>query len=130
MKKLFYLAALVLVTSCTKNSEQLRQDTQPSVAGQQPTVMSYSFSRVTSGSNESVKFNVALSVPDTSIVKRFVVYRMPTTMVWYVNAPRTQSYAMYDHLGDYPTYSENVWYYFVWEMKSGETIILNKFQVY
>lgn len=126
MKKLILYAALVLVTaSCTKNSEQLAQNTTQ----ESPSVTSYSFSRVSAGSNESVRFNVVLNVP--SPVKKFSIYRVPAVEVWYVDNPESKAYVMYDHIiTDYPTYGQNVWYYFVWTHNDGTQTILNKFQVY
>jgi len=64
-------------------------------------------------------------------VKKFSIYRVPAVEVWYQDNPQSKAYVMYDHvIDDYPTYSQNVWYYFVWEMADGTQTILNKFQVY
>lgn len=124
---LLSIISLSVLSSCSKDP----QVTQQRAGDTEPSIVSVKFSPVSAGGSFSVKFDVNLNIPDTSSIKEVNLYRLPNMKVWYVAAPETKSYIMYDHVIDtYPTYPSNTFYQFEFVMKSGAIILKDKFQVY
>jgi hypothetical protein len=127
MKNFILFAAIVLVTaSCTKNSEQLN------TSSEQPSVISHRFFKVAAGSNESVACDVTLNIPDESKVSKVEMWNWSARqMRWESFSPKSGVYRMYDHvIGDYPSYGEQIYYYWVFKMKDGTEITTDKTQCY
>jgi hypothetical protein len=128
MKKLITsLTILVIVlVSCSKE-----QPYRAALIAEDPKVVRYNFFKVSAGSNESVGFDVVLSIPDTNAVTEIKLLRIPYSLRWEVLKPKSGLYRMYDHLiSDYPNYGQDVWYFFEFKMKNGTSVFVDKFQVY
>lgn len=120
---LFAIVLFLIVPGCSKNTDRLNDSQKPSVA-------SVLFSPVYAGSNASVKFDVDLNIPDSNIVLRVRLFRLPSLEVWKVEKPKTGNYIMYDHVGDYPLYNAFAYYQFEFDLTDGSKILPDKFQVY
>ncbi len=121
MKK--FIVILAILFSCKKES------VNKPLATDQPQVVSYTFASVRDGGEQRPRFDVNIK-SDTDSVLKLELYRVPSTLVWYVDKPITGKYIMYDHLSNYPTGAENVFYFFVFVMKDGTTVQGKPFQVY
>ena len=126
MKQLIFFSAIISLFSCFSCKKSPGFDQSPSG---KPSVFSVSFSPVFAGGSESVKFDVTLNI--VGEVAEVNLYRLPSLKVWTVTNPVTKSYIMYDHTSaTFPTWASSTFYQFEFVMKSGEKILLDKFQVY
>lgn len=125
MKKLIPILILIVsLSACKKESLSTA-----SVESKDPSITSVSFAPVYAGSNASVKFTVNLS-SDSNSVEKVSLYLAPGELRWEAMRPTTGKYTMYDHVGDYPTFEQNYFYYFVFTKKDGTKITSTQFQVY
>jgi len=125
MKKVLYLLFLLAVAifSCSKSTEKIASNSPD------PSIEKVSFYRAYAGSNVSVGFAVDL-ISDSVSVDKVSLYMLPGYLRWEVQNPKTGRYIMYDHVGDYPTYTQNVFYYFEFHKRDGKTVKTTPFQVY
>jgi hypothetical protein len=124
MKKLLLFACLL--AACKKPINE-RVPTNTTTAG--PSVTAVKFFPVYSGANASVEFDVDL-VSDSATVSKVDLYLSPNSLRWEVLKPVTGAYKMYDHVGDYPTYTDGYFYFFTFVKKDGTVINTKPFQVY
>lgn len=127
MKTIILLLTSVLILSCSKSNDD---NLAPYQQTSKPSVTSATWSAVNAGANESVKFNVKLSVPVPVSMVNLIHQSDNNKIVWTVNDPVTGNYTMYDHTNDFPTYNEFSFYQFQFVMKDGTKSLTEKFQVY
>lgn len=121
---------MTMATSCTKETLSTVNSEPTIEPAIEPKITSVAFYRVQAGSNISVGFTVNL-MADSTIISKVALMRVGSTQIrWEVKKPITGRYIMYDHLGDYPTYSEHAMYFFSFIKKDGKTIDTTPFQVY
>lgn len=116
-----------ILSSC--NKQDSFGSTQSTTTTVDPSVTSWKAYPVYTGATQHIGFDVVLDVP-ASNVKRVVLYMNPSYLRWYVDAPKSGKYIMYDQISDFPTYAEGRWYHFEFEMNDGTIKVLPKFQVY
>jgi hypothetical protein len=118
------LTAFTLVISgCQKNN------TNNQLTPTEPEIKKVTFSCVTSGTNQSTRFDVSL-VSDSSIVVKVELYETPNSLRWEVKSPTTGNYVMYDHIDDCPKFNDYAMYFFVFTKKDGTKVITDPIHVY
>lgn len=124
MKSLGILLIVFTLTSCSKSSNNVAP-----IQNTDPTVTTVKFFPVYAGSNESVAFKITTNIPKPETVARMNLYLYPEHLRDKVDNPISTTYTMYDHIGDYPHGTTNVFYQIEFVMKDGRKILLDKFMV-
>ncbi|MFT3679431.1 MAG: hypothetical protein QM791_04110 [Ferruginibacter sp.] len=122
MKNLF-IALLLLFCSCKKEST-----TNTPQENNQPRIVDYVVSKIFEAGAMHPKFTVNI-ISDPSIVEQVQLLR-GTGVCWYIDSPSSGQYIMYDHLSEWPTYEQFVYYHFEFHKKDGSKISTTPFQVY
>lgn len=131
MKTILLISTICLAVLCLSCNKRDNFDQPATTANANPVVNNYKFFPVSSGANVSVAFDVTVDIAVPSRVKRLNLYKSPASLRYYVENPTSGTYRLYDHIAsEFPTYPQNAFYYFTFEMTDGSIISLNPFQVY
>lgn len=130
MKKLILIFAFACaMAACTKQSDSVNSRYSAQVQSD-PGISSYIVTKVAEAGGDHPKFTVTLNIPDSLKVKKINLYRVPLLLRWTVNNPRSTTYIMYDHVSEYPSWTQSIYYNFEFEMTDGRKIELDPFWVY
>ena len=116
-----YLVIMMIFASCAKDAVNRPANTEPSITN-------YTFKSVHDGGGERPQFTVKV-VSDSNVVAKLELIR-GSFAAWEVIKPVTKTYIMYDHIIDYPTYVQQIFYHFSFLKKDGTRVNLPPFQVY
>ena len=122
MKK-YLIIALIAFASCKKETATNNLVTD------NPSVTSVKFYKVLEAGAYHPMFDVTI-ISDTNTVAKIELYVGYMTLRWEVYNPKNGTYRMYDHIGEFPTYTQSVYYHFQFVKKDGTKIKLPDFQVY
>lgn len=127
MRKYFtIIVILISFAACKKESVNSLAPIDPTV---EPSIVSVTFHSVYEAGAPHPVFNVDL-IADSNVIDKVILYMAPTELRWEVNKPTTGKYTMYDHIGEYPTYSQSRYYFFSFVKKDGTVLNMQPFQVY
>lgn len=122
MKKYILLLFAVAFLSCKK------QSARPLADSNGPDVTNYTVQKVWEAGAPHPMFMVDVVANGEAI--RLLLVRGFDVTAWEVSDPKTGTYKMYDHLQEWPSYAQSIFYHFSFTLKAGGVKNLAAFQVY
>lgn len=123
-----YLLTIMIISalSCSKNSDNKQAPTGD------PTAKNVSCKTVySSPSVPNINWSVIVDVPDTNAVKKLYFKRVsPSYIAFEIDKPKSKTYTLIQPGYAGPTYNNQAFFYFEWEMSNGTKKQEAPFQVW
>lgn len=113
------IAFVLLFAACQK-------DDTLKLAVTDPTVTDIKWFQAYSGTVVSGKIEFQATIPDGMEIPSLKLYKVPTTLLYNIDNPKSIKYSQVVMFGSYPT--SNDYFYFVFTKKDGTLITLQPFQ--